>query len=203
MWLDIYEILSTSIKLLNCSPLGEKKVREKDVKRCFMGVHCKCEVLSSQNEYISLQRMLDWEITKFFWRVNEWLEDEEKHLPSTSWTCTPVSVCSATGLAGASLWGQAVFNHVNRSHRSIGGMAGSSSNMCHNKLWHFHSAFCPSECCKEVHQTLRYAPMSVQAIPDYALSRTCAAGNVYRSARQFIGVPDSMAAAVCLWLLTS
>lgn len=159
-----------------------------------MGAYCKCKVLSSHNEYISLQRMLDWEITKFFWHVNEWLENEKKHLPSTSRTCTPVSVWSVTGLAGASLWGQAVFNRVNLSHRSAGGMAGSSSNTCHNKTWHFHSAFCPSECCKEFHQALSYTP--IVECPCRQSLTTLHQGDVLLG--MFIGVLDSLAAAVLI-----
>lgn len=45
-----------SVKVLELFAFGEKEKKEKckeERQVCFMGLHCKSKVLSSQNEYIS------------------------------------------------------------------------------------------------------------------------------------------------------
>lgn len=136
----LWRVLCTSVKLFELFAFGEKEKKEKCKKSkagVFYGVHCKCKVLSAQNEYISLQRILGWASVKFFCHVNELLENEGKNLPSTSWIHRPVSVWSATGLARASLWAGLWLNSVNLSHRSLGGVTGVLSSKRSNKTWHF------------------------------------------------------------------
>lgn len=96
---------------------------------------------------------------KFFCHVNELLENENK-------ICPPLLEFTVLFLCGQLLvWLELhcgaglCLNGVNLSHRSLGGMLGSSSIKCRNKTWHFCSVFCISECYKAFHRALNYIPI--------------------------------------------